>query len=94
MVEAEAPHGDPEHDEHGYKIVVDTAQHTVEHEEVSWQQVVNIAYPGQADDPLYVFKVQYEDAKSRPTSGTLVKGHHVEVERTGTNFSVLRSVVS
>jgi len=55
---------------------------------------VDIAYPGQADDPQYVFKVQYEDARSHPTSGTLVKGHHVTVERSGTTFSVLRSVVS
>ena len=77
-----------------FEIVVDTVEHTVHAAEVSWKHVVDIAYPGQADDPQYVFKVQYEDAKSHPTSGTLVKGHHVTVERSGTTFSVLRSVVS
>jgi hypothetical protein len=61
---------------------------------VTWKQVVDIAYPGQADDPQFVFKVHYEDAASHPTSGTLVKGNKVTVERSGTTFSVLRSVVS
>jgi hypothetical protein len=82
------------HKEHEFTIVVDTVEHVVPHEKVTWEQVVEIAYPGQSQDPQYVFKVQYEDAKSKPTSGTLVKGGHVEVERTGTTFSVLRSVVS
>jgi len=77
-----------------FEIVVDTVEHTVHDADVSWQHVVDIAYPGQADNPQYVFKVQYEDAKSPPTSGTLVKGGHVTVERSGTTFSVLRSVVS
>jgi hypothetical protein len=77
-----------------FNIVVDTVEHTVHDGAVSWNQVVDIAYPDQADNPQYVFKVQYEDAQSHPTSGTLVKGGHVTVERSGTTFSVLRSVVS
>ena len=86
--EAEAAH------EEQFEIVVDTVECTVHHAEVTWKQVVDFAYPGQADDPQYVFKVQYEDAASHPSSGTLVKGEHVEVKRHGTTFSVLRSVVS
>lgn len=81
------------HEDH-FVIVVDTVEYTVHDAKVTWKQVVDLAYPGQADDPQYVFKVQYEDAASHPTSGTLVKGEHVEVERRGTTFSVLRSVVS
>lgn len=77
-----------------FEIIVDTVEHTVDDAEVTWGQVVEIAYPGQSEDPKYVFKVQYEDAASEPRSGTLVKGGHVEVERSGTTFSVLRSVVS
>lgn len=77
-----------------FEIVVDTVEHTIDQAEVTWRQVVDLAYPGQADDPQYVFKVQYEDAASHPSSGTLVKGEHVEVERHGTIFSVLRSLVS
>lgn len=78
----------------GFEIIVDTIPHTVHDSRVTWEQVVEIAYPGQSNDPQYVFKVQYEDAASQPTSGTLVKGKHVEVERSGTIFSVLRSLVS
>jgi hypothetical protein len=81
------------HEDH-FVIVVDTVEYPVHDARVTWRQVVDLAYPGQADDPQYVFKVQYEDAASHPTSGTLVKGEHVEVERQGTTFSVLRSVVS
>lgn len=81
------------HEDH-FVIVVDTVDHTVHDAMVTWKQVVDLGYPGQADDPQYVFKVQYEDAKSHPTSGALVKGEHVEVERHGTTFSVLRSLVS
>lgn len=61
---------------------------------MSWKQVVEIAYPGQSEDPAYVFKVPYDDAKSKPHAGTLVKGGSVEVKKHGTTFSVLRSVVS
>ena len=78
----------------GFDIVVDTVHHNVQAAKVTWDQVVDFAYPGQKDDPQYVFKVEYEDAVSQPKSGTLVKGKHVEVQRTGTTFSVLRSVVS
>lgn len=78
----------------GFEIIVDTLPHTVHDAKVTWDEVVEFAYPGQKDNPQYNFKVQYEDAASHPTSGTLVKGKHVEAEKTGTTFSVLRSVVS
>lgn len=78
----------------GFEIIVDTVKQPVHDAKVTWDQVVNIAYPGQAEDPQYVFKVQYEDAASEPHAGTLVQGAHVEVKRSGTIFSVLRSVVS
>ena len=79
---------------HEYEIVVDTVERTVHNARVTWAQVVEFAYPGQSENPQYVFKVQYEDAASQPSSGTLVKGGHVEVKQRGTTFSVLRSVVS
>jgi len=78
----------------GFEIIVDTVPRSVEDARVTWEQVVEIAYLGQSGDQRYVFKVQYEDAASQPSAGTLVKGGHVEVERSGTTFSVLRSLVS
>ena len=77
-----------------FVIIVDTVEQTVHDARVSWEQVVEFAYPGQSGNPQYVFKVQYEDAASHPSSGTLVQGGHVEVKRHGATFSVLRSVVS
>ena len=77
-----------------FEIVVDTVPHVVHEDRVTWRHVVDIGYPGQAEDPKYKFKVQYEDAESHPTSGSLTKGHHVTVKRHGTIFSVLRSLVS
>ena len=78
----------------GFNIVVNTEPTPIQDAKVTWEQVVEIAYPGQSGDQRYVFKVQYEDAASQPANGTLVKGQHVEVERDGTTFSVLRSLVS
>jgi Multiubiquitin len=78
----------------GFEIIVDTVPRAVQDARVTWEQVVEIGYPGQSGDTKYVFKVQYEDAASQPSGGTLVKGGHVEVERRGTTFSVLRSLVS
>jgi Multiubiquitin len=74
-----------------FVIVVDTVEQTVHDARVTWEQVVEFAYPGQSGNPQYVFKVQYEDAARHPSAGTL---GHVEVKRQGTTFSVLRSVVS
>jgi hypothetical protein len=80
--------------ERRFEIIVDTVPRTVADARVTWDQLVEFAYPGEAQNQQYVFKVNYEDAKSQPTAGTLVKGGHIEVERRGTTFSVLRSVVS
>jgi len=73
---------------------VEAVEQTVHDAHVTWVQVVEFAYPGQSGTCSTWFKVQYDDAASHPSSGTLVKGGHVEVKRGGTAFSVLRSLVS
>lgn len=90
MSNTENQPGDPE----GFQIVVDTVEYTVHDSRVSWAQVVELAYPGQSENPQYVFKVTYEGAASEPKSGILPKGDSVSVKRTGTTFGVLRSLVS
>jgi len=77
-----------------YDVAVNGTPHTLEHEQIGFEKVVELAYPGQAGDEKYIFKVEYENAKSEPHDGKLVKGEHVEVRHTGTEFSVLRSVRS
>jgi hypothetical protein len=89
MSEGSAAAAQPE----GFEIIVDTVKHPVHDANVDWKEVVEFAYPGQSEDPQYVFKVQYEDAAG-DRAGTLVKGGHIEVKHSGTTFSVLRSVVS
>ena len=90
MSNVENQAGDPE----GFQIIVDTIEHTVHDARVSWTQVVEFAYPGQSENPDYVFKVTYEGAASEPKSGILPKGDSLSVKKTGTTFGVLRSLVS
>jgi len=92
MSEASEPAG--AHHSEQFTIVVDTVEHGVHDAHVTWKEVVEIAYPEQSEDQQYVFKVQYEGAASEPRAGTLVKGGHIEVRKSGTVFSVLRSLVS
>jgi hypothetical protein len=77
-----------------YEIAVNGTLHTLEHDRVGFDRIVDFAYPGQVDDEQYIFKVEYENTKSDPHDGKLVKGEHVEVRHSGTEFSVLRSVRS
>ncbi|MDP9332013.1 MAG: multiubiquitin domain-containing protein [Actinomycetota bacterium] len=86
--EAEAEH------KHDFEIVVNTKAHNVHDESVSYEQVVEFAYPGGLADSTFIFAVDYEKAKESPHDGSLVAGQHVEVKRNGTEFSVIRSVRS
>jgi len=82
-----------EHDQ-DFEIVVNTKSHQIRNESVSYEQVVEFAYPGGLANPDFIFAVDYEKAKEPPHDGTLVAGQHVEVKRNGTEFSVIRSVRS
>lgn len=86
--EAAANHG------HEWEIIVNGDPHAVSQGWVTWDQVVDIAYPGERQQPDKIFRVDYEDARSEPASGPLVEGGSVEVKHRGTDFSVIRSVRS
>jgi hypothetical protein len=58
--------------------------------EVSWDEVVDLAYPGEREDPNFTFVVTYSDADHKPESGLLQKGGRVRVEEHGTSFNVAR----
>jgi len=77
-----------------YEIVVNGEEVTVRDANVSYEEAVEIAYPGALANPDHVFRVDFEDAASKPRSGTLVAGGKVEVKKRGTEFSVIRSVRS
>lgn len=85
-------------DEHGndhrFEIVVNAEAHDVRDANVTFNDAVELAYPGGGTNPDYIFRVDFENAASQPHSGTLAEGGHTQVKRSGTEFSVIRSVRS
>lgn len=69
-----------------FEIVVNATKHEVGSKDVSYEQVVKIAYPT-PPSPDTLFTVSYRNAK-QPKEGSLTAGHSVEVKREGTIFNV------
>lgn len=81
--EAERGH---DHDR-DYDIVVNGERFTVDEQEVTWEQVVKLAYPEPPfAEPLY--DVTFRRAQ-RPREGILVEGETVLVHKKGTAFNVV-----
>lgn len=80
MSEAPAPH---DHEKQ-YRIYVDGTEKTVTTNVLSFEEVVNIAYPNR--DPLTIYRVTFEKAKE-PHEGRLLAGQSVEIKN-GTEFDV------
>ena len=78
-VDADAPHKD-------YVIIVNGEKKSVESDDVSYEQVVRIAYPT-PPTPDTLFTVTYRKAKE-PHEGSLAPGQSVEVKEEGTIFNV------
>lgn len=90
---AEKDKNDPGHHER-FEIVVNAEAHDVRDANVTFDDAVELAYPGGSTNPDFVFRVDFENAVSQPHSGTLAEGGHTQVKRSGTEFSVIRSVRS
>jgi hypothetical protein len=80
MSEAPTPH---DHEKQ-YRIYVDGTEKTVTAEVLSFEQVVNIAYP--SHDPQTIYRVTFEKAKE-PHEGRLLADQSVEIKN-GTEFDV------
>lgn len=78
----------------GYEIDVNTAPFMVPGETVTYDQVVDLAYPNGRSDPTAMFQVDYENAQHQPKDGELEEGGSVEVKHKGTEFIVIRSIRS
>jgi hypothetical protein len=76
-----------------FEIVVNARQRTVNARTVTFEQVVQIAFPG-PHDPNVVFSMTYRHAASSPHAGELGAGGSVEVKKKGTVFNVTRTVQS
>lgn len=70
-----------------FKIIVNAQQLTVASKEISFDEVVNLAYPSGASDPNRSFSVTYRKSEEAKHDGTLVEGDAVKI-KDGTVFNV------
>ena len=76
-----------------FEIIVNSRPKTVPDRKVSFEQIVQLAFPGQHAANV-VFSMTYRHAASRPHAGELGAGGIVEVKHEGTVFNVTRTVQS
>ena len=76
-----------------FEIIVNARPQTVNHERVTFEQVVQLAFPG-APPANLAFSVTYRNAASKPPAGDLGAGGAVDVKKKGTIFNVSRTVQS
>jgi Multiubiquitin len=74
--------------EASFAIVVNGQLKVVTSRVVTWDEVVDLAYPGQRNDPEMSFIVTYEEADESKDDGTLAVGRSVKVKKEGTVFYV------
>lgn len=74
-----------------YKITVNGTEHTVANDVLTFDQIVDIAFPGHPTGPTIVFSVTFDDARSTPHQGTLGPGGTVTVKHHGTVFDVTQT---
>ena len=76
-----------------YEIIVNARPRVIHDPKVTFEQVVQIAFPG-PHDPNVTFTVTFRHAASRPHAGELGAGGSVDVQKKGTVFNVTRTVQS
>lgn len=76
-----------------FEIIVNSRPRTVNAPTVTFEQIVQLAFPGH-HEPNVVFSMTYRHAASTPHVGELGAGGSVEVKKKGTVFNVTRTVQS
>jgi Multiubiquitin len=76
-----------------FEIVVNARPRTVSARTVTFEQIVQLAFPGH-HQPNVVFSMTYRHAASTPHAGELGAGGSVDVKKKGTIFNVTRTVQS
>jgi len=76
-----------------FEIIVNSRPREVEAQQVTFEQVVQLAFPGPHETNV-VFSMTYRHAASTPHAGELGAGGSVEVKKKGTVFNVTRTVQS
>lgn len=78
----------------GYVIVVNSRDESVPDQHVTFEQVVQLAFPGAPVETNVRYSMTYRNADSRPHAGELAEGGSVEVKQQGTIFNVTKTVQS
>ena len=78
----------------GFVIVVNSVEETVPDKQVTFEQVVKLAYPDAPPETNVKFSMTYRNAASFPHAGELGEGGSVEVKKHGSIFNVTRTVQS
>ncbi len=76
-----------------FEIIVNSRPREVEAKQVTFEHVVQLAFPGPHASNV-VFSMTYRHAASTPHAGELGAGGSVEVKKKGTVFNVTRTVQS
>ncbi len=79
-------------DEHGAEIIVNGEVKDVASREVTFDEVTQLAYPG--NDNNTIFTVLFYKADQSNHEGSMVEGEVVKVHKRGTSFNVTRSIRS
>lgn len=80
--------------EKDFEIIVNATKKTVDHDVLTFKEIVDLAFPNHPDDPNTVFSVTFEHAESKPHAGTLSAGGEVTVKKHGTIFDVTQTTRS
>lgn len=69
-------------------IIVNGTQHNIAADVITYEQLVEVAFPGHPNDPNVVFKVTFTKADGKPHQGTVAAGGSVHIKHNGTTFDV------
>ena len=74
----------------GIRIIVDGTPHVVSTDEVTFDAVVNLAYPKGGSGEFITYTVTFYNGGGRPPEGALAEGEKAKV-KDGTVFNVTRT---
>ncbi|MDO7215987.1 multiubiquitin domain-containing protein [Acinetobacter nosocomialis] len=77
-----------------YTIVVNSREETVTNPVVTFEQIVQLAFPNAPCESNTIYSMTYRNAASRPHAGELAEGGVIEVKHTGTIFNVTKTIQS
>ncbi|ALV74870.1 MULTISPECIES: multiubiquitin domain-containing protein [Acinetobacter] len=78
----------------GYTITINSLDESVPNKQVTFEQVVQLAFPNDPIGSNIIYSMTYRHAASRPNAGELAEGGVIEVKHQGTIFNVTKTIQS